>query len=64
MKLKRRYCNMSAELNVLREWTPISCSKEMLKESREKYGKDYAFWNNSKSKYIKSKWKSLSKDLF
>ena len=30
---------MSAELNVLREWTPISCSKEMLKESRERYGK-------------------------
>ena len=30
---------MSAELNVLREWTPISCSKEMLNESREKYGK-------------------------
>ena len=30
---------MSAELNVLREWTPISCSKEMLKESREQYGK-------------------------
>ena len=30
---------MTAELNVLREWTPISCSKEMLKESKEKYGK-------------------------
>mgnify|MGYP001414684902 FL=1 len=30
---------MAAELNVLREWTPISCSKEMLKESIEKYGK-------------------------
>ena len=30
---------MSAELNVLREWTPISCSKEMLKESINKYGK-------------------------
>ena len=30
---------MTAELNVLREWTPISCSKEMLKESIEKYGK-------------------------
>ena len=30
---------MSAELNVLREWTPISCSKEMIKESKEKFGK-------------------------
>ena len=30
---------MSAEINVLREWTPISCSKEMLKESIDKYGK-------------------------
>ena len=30
---------MTAELNVLREWTPISCSKEMLKESMEKHGK-------------------------
>ena len=30
---------MSAEINVLREWTPISCSKEMLKESINKYGK-------------------------
>ena len=30
---------MTAQLNVLREWTPISCTKEMLKESKEKYGK-------------------------
>ena len=26
-------------LKLLREWSPISCTKEMLKESREKYGK-------------------------
>ena len=30
---------MSENLVVLREWTPISCTKEMLKESKEKYGK-------------------------
>ena len=30
---------MSDNLKVLREWTPISCSKEMIKESKEKYGK-------------------------
>jgi hypothetical protein len=30
---------MSDNLVVLREWTPISCSKEMIKESKEKYGK-------------------------
>ena len=30
---------MSADqLSVLREWTPIQCSKQMIKESREKYG--------------------------
>jgi hypothetical protein len=28
-----------SDLKILREWTPISCTKEMLKESREKYGK-------------------------
>ena len=28
---------MSAELNVLREWTPLSCSPNMIKESREMY---------------------------
>jgi hypothetical protein len=28
-----------SSLTVLREWTPISCSKKMLKESKEKYGK-------------------------
>ena len=26
-------------LKLLREWTPISCTKKMIKESREKYGK-------------------------
>jgi len=29
---------MANDLNVLREWTPIQCSKEMIKESREKFG--------------------------
>ena len=28
-----------SNLKVLREWTPISCSKEMLNESKEKFGK-------------------------
>lgn len=28
---------MTNDLNVLREWTPIQCSKEMIKESREKF---------------------------
>jgi len=27
------------DLKVLREWTPISCSKKMIKESKERYGK-------------------------
>jgi hypothetical protein len=26
------------KLNVLREWTPLNCSKDMIKESRERYG--------------------------
>jgi len=26
------------KLNVLREWTPINCSKDMIKESKERYG--------------------------
>jgi hypothetical protein len=26
-------------IKLLREWTPINCSKEMIKESKEKYGK-------------------------
>ena len=30
---------MSDNLKVLREWTPISCTKEMIKESKERYGK-------------------------
>ena len=30
---------MSDNLKVLREWTPISCSKEMINESKEKFGK-------------------------
>ena len=28
-----------SDLKLLREWTPISCTKDMIKESREKYGK-------------------------
>jgi len=28
---------MSVDLKVLRDWTPITCSKEMIKESRSKY---------------------------
>ena len=28
---------MSDKLNVLREWTPIKCSPDLIKESREKY---------------------------
>lgn len=28
---------MSEQLQVLREWTPIACSKEMIKESRSRY---------------------------
>ncbi len=30
---------MSDNLKVLREWTPISCTKDMIKESKERYGK-------------------------
>ena len=30
---------MSENLHVLREWTPITCTKETIKESREKFGK-------------------------
>ena len=30
---------MSADLKLLREWTPISCDKKTLQESIEKYGK-------------------------
>ena len=30
---------MSDNLKVLREWTPISCTKKMIKESKEKFGK-------------------------
>lgn len=29
---------MSNQLNVLREWTPLSCSPDIIKESREKFG--------------------------
>lgn len=28
-----------SDLQVLREWTPLSCNAKMIKESREKYGK-------------------------
>ena len=28
-----------SNLKLLREWTPISCTKDMIKESRDKYGK-------------------------
>ena len=28
---------MSVDLKVLRDWTPITCSKEIIKESRSKY---------------------------
>ena len=28
-----------SELKVLREWLPITCDKEIIKENREKYGK-------------------------
>lgn len=29
---------MADNLNVLREWTPISCSTDMIRESKERYG--------------------------